>query len=426
MEKKRTKAEPLDRYSSSAGIVFLCVDPLVGAATTKQLLSPETRPPNQEVYPYSDALYYNLAAESVTIGEGLSQYSVTPRPFYLTILAYLVHVSGGDYARIIQLQTWILALIPVFIYLIGKKLTSRAVGFSLGLLATFRELVAIQATADIQLSNSKLIMADLPTLLVLLLLCYLLIDWLKSKPASALKALGVGGCLGGLMLLRTQAVILLPFILAMFWWQNRTAFRRCVTQTLILVAALVLITSPWLVRNYVLTNQLVFDDPTTQTSLLQGRYQVEGLEDGAGGSIITAIIRQPVAVFRFVANHFLRNEIGTVLVTLPQRWIGDWSLLYQQSSFWRSDTVVLNLTQTISLVIILILLALGIAASTSRWGIIGLVPLIINLAYTLGNGLARNSGGRYNLPVDWVGYFYITLGIFQLFYWCGLVLRIGQ
>jgi hypothetical protein len=42
---------------------------------------------------------------------------------------------------------------------------------------------------------------------------------------------------------------------------------------------------------------------------------------------------------------------------------------------------------------------------------------VVNIAYTLSNSLARNSSGRYNLPVDWVGYLYLTAGLLQIGLW---------
>ena len=142
--------------------------------------SPEARPPNQEIYPYSDALYYSTAAESVTIGTGLYGGEVTPRPFYLAILSYITAAANGVYARIITLQTFFLALIPIFLYLVGKQLMGRPLGFAIGLLGVFRELNAILSTRYIELSNSKMIMADLPALLAILVFTWLFIRWWKT------------------------------------------------------------------------------------------------------------------------------------------------------------------------------------------------------------------------------------------------------
>ncbi len=386
--------------------------------------SPRVKPPNQEVYPYSDALYYNLAAESVTLGEGLLMHSVTPRPLYLTILTYMIQLTNGDYSGIITIQTLWLGLIPVVLYLIGKRILNRGVGISLALLSIFRELVAIQATVDIQLSNSKLIMADLPTFLFLLIFTYFVIDWFKAKTPDIKQALWVGASLGTLMLFRTQAVILLPFVLIAGLYQFKSVLKNLYFQLGMIVIACFLVICPWLVRNYMLTGQVMFDDPVTQTSFLQGRYQLGEDGETQSGSILSSFMKHPVEVVKFVANHFFRNEIGTIFVTPPQRLIGTWPLLFSQTTFWTENIVALTISQQIGLMGILALIALGIVSIVSRTGMIGLTPLVINLAYTLGNGLARNSGGRYNLPVDWVGYFYLVMGIVQLATW--LLAGLGQ
>jgi hypothetical protein len=46
-----------------------------------------------------------------------------------------------------------------------------------------------------------------------------------------------------------------------------------------------------------------------------------------------------------------------------------------------------------------------------------LAPLLISVAYMLALGLARTSGGRYIVPVDWVTYFYFGLGLVQVGLW---------
>jgi hypothetical protein len=53
---------------------------------------------------------------------------------------------------------------------------------------------------------------------------------------------------------------------------------------------------------------------------------------------------------------------------------------------------------------------LGAAWKRARLG--GLLPLIIMLTYFAVNALARTSGGRYLVPVDWVIVIYYLLGLF--------------
>jgi hypothetical protein len=44
----------------------------------------------------------------------------------------------------------------------------------------------------------------------------------------------------------------------------------------------------------------------------------------------------------------------------------------------------------------------------------GLAPLVFNLGYAFANGISRFSSWRYNLPVDWVIYFYSAVGMVEV------------
>jgi len=385
--------------------------------------SPEARPPNHQIYPYSDALYYSVAAESVTIGEGLYGGEVTPRPFYLTLLSYISAAAKGDYAQIINLQSLLLVLIPVFLYLIGKQLMSRPLGFAVGLLGVFRELNGILSTRYIELSNSKMILADLPALLAILVFTWLLIIWWKKHSENLLWALAVGGALGWVMLFRTQTVVLLPFTILMLVLQFPRRWRFWLGRTAIFCAGMILIITPWLVRNFSLKGALIFDDPVTQTQFLQGRYGMDVRDPNVNGSLLQIALRNPGVVLSFASNHFLRNEIATLFVTPPQRFSESVDTLMTEYPFWRDDMIRLDFGQSIQLIIVLGLIALGLGALVARWRCVGLVPLMVNIAYTASNALARNSSGRYNLPVDWVGYFYLCAGLLQIVIWVMLGIR---
>jgi hypothetical protein len=71
----------------------------------------------------------------------------------------------------------------------------------------------------------------------------------------------------------------------------------------------------------------------------------------------------------------------------------------------------------IPLLISLLFISAGLGAAWDRSHYAGMVPLFGSAAYTLGNALARNSGWRYNLPVDWVGMLFYSIGVVQLGFW---------
>jgi hypothetical protein len=45
---------------------------------------------------------------------------------------------------------------------------------------------------------------------------------------------------------------------------------------------------------------------------------------------------------------------------------------------------------------------------------VGLLPLIVNMAYHFSNSAARNSGWRYLLPADWIFFLLFTAGVYAL------------
>jgi hypothetical protein len=383
--------------------------------------APRVRPPNNEIYPYSDSMYYSAAAESVLTGNGLLGYSVVPRPMFITIWTYVFALAHGQFTGIVSLQIFLLALIPVLLYLIGSKLFDPTLGWVTALFAIFREVDAIQSTPYIPVSTSKLVLSDLPTLLALLLFAYLLILWLGKKDRPAWLSLICGGSLGFLMLFRTQTVIFLPLALLLIWLTGEKRFPAILRQGLLFLLGWVLILSPWVIRNYTLTHTFAFDDSNTQTSVLLQRYQSE-LDDDSGtdtinpqsASILQVVVKDPLSVARFVTTHFIRNEICALFVIPPQYINGDLDNLFNGTNFWDVAPLQLTLYQKIIILLNLILISLGIGMAYSRYKLTGLIPLLIQVTYSLSNGLARNSGGRYNVVVDWAGYFYLGAGVLAI------------
>jgi hypothetical protein len=58
-----------------------------------------------------------------------------------------------------------------------------------------------------------------------------------------------------------------------------------------------------------------------------------------------------------------------------------------------------------------------LGASWRRWRWAGSLPLAFNLGYALANGIGRFSGWRYDLPADWIAYFYFGIGFVEILLW---------
>ena len=66
-------------------------------------------------------------------------------------------------------------------------------------------------------------------------------------------------------------------------------------------------------------------------------------------------------------------------------------------------------------ILYLAIIAIGLGSAWKRLRWLGLAPLVFSLGYALANGIGRFSGWRYDLPADWVSYFYFGIGIVEIF-----------
>ncbi|GAP21107.1 hypothetical protein ADM99_05585 [Leptolinea tardivitalis] len=391
------------------------------------------RAPNYEIYPFSDAAYYDFHAQSLLIGLGYRGESIPPRPLYILFLAAAHLIAGQDYTRVILLQTALLAFFPVIIFWIGKKLSSTTIGFVTSLFIILREwtsIVSTPFTSDI--SNSKLLFADLPAALFISLVVLVSIYWMRN-PKKWVLSLLTGGILGISLLIRTQIIIILPVIWLFYWFvclRQKTAFMNVLLATICFLVGFGLTVSPWLIRSYRISGQFVFDDPESQTRVMVQRYYPDveltefdrkpGETTGTYNQRLSSAIRQqlltnPIEVAHFIVSHFLNSEIANLQVFPVRYSIQDFGeLLKPEHAFWEDWKGKANPLQTAIMMVNLAVLAAGVIYLYKRSSIISLFPLTVNLAYNFSNAIARNSGWRYLLPVDWVFILYFAAGIYAL------------
>jgi hypothetical protein len=389
------------------------------------------RAPNHEIYPFSDGAYYGSIAQSLLIGEGFRGDAVPPRPLYITLLAGIHALVGQQYEHIAALQVLLLAFFPVVLYFLGKELHSRPAGAAVALLAIFRELTALIGAPFIDnVSNSKLFFADVPTAMALSLWMLVVVRWLKNPDARPLAPLAVGGGLGLAMLFRTQSMFILPVVLLLALFVLRFQYRRWLHAVALVAIGLTLAVAPWLWRNWQNTGAFAFDDARTQTGSMAARYSLSGSDpqyayqpgedEQAYATRVTAgifrfLFEHPGVVARFVSSHFFHAQIENVLI-LPIRGeiAGPTEFWFPSTAFWEAWDGSPSPGQAALLALWLGLYALGLGAAWARLGWAGVAPLLANMAYNFSMSLARNSGGRYLLAVDWVMLLYIGVALIEI------------
>jgi len=395
------------------------------------------QPPNFQPYPLSDAFNHDVIANNVLIGEGFhfGGQIATRRPVYTLFLAGIESLFGGNYDGVIAVQVFVLAMFPVMLFLLGTKMHSRLAGLLLAGFVILRESNSIVLGDVINTSHAKLLMADLPTALTISGFALAAFAWLRGASENKLAPLLVGGLLGWTILLRSQSLTLLPFIplLVFLVWGVKKFWKPA----LLFLLGVILVASPWIIRNRVLMGQWAIEDAVV-SGFLANRYSFNpgtfGLPFLSGESegdyyarqmahVRDFAIQNPGYVAGFVADNFVRNELLNFLVTPLSLQLRDLESHVRDLPYWPGWEGRLAPESYLPIAVNLVLISVGIAVAWKRFRWLGLLPLFINAGFTLNLALARVSGWRYNLPVDWTIFFYYAIGIAQVVIWAFLLAK---
>ena len=223
------------------------------------------------------------------------------------------------------------------------------------------------------------------------------------------------------------------FILLLALVVYRRAWLQWIKASLLLGLGIILAVSPWLYRNWASTGMVLFEQPLETRYLAQmytstpsippepnpGENDVDYSRRLSNG-IKTFALQNPGVVAGFTAAHFVNNEIDALLV-FPQRTKPilelDEAFNIREAFWWKWDGSLKSWGNGLLLLLCLTLIAVGIGAGWNMFGAAGLAPLVIHLGYALSNAVTRNSGSRLMLPVDWVSYFYVAVGLVQVVVW---------
>ncbi|MEX1248225.1 MAG: hypothetical protein WEA61_07045 [Anaerolineales bacterium] len=387
--------------------------------------------PNYQSFPLSDAFNHDAIANNVLIGEGFrfgDQVAIR-RPAYVLFLAGLEGFLGGDYDGVVIGQVLGLALFPAFLYLLGAKLHNRFSGLLLAGIVILREANSIVLGNVINTSHARLLMADLPTAMLMAALALAVVSWLRSSPRNWMAALLVGGLLGWSILLRSQSLTLIPFVLLLvvLVWGWRLAWRPAA----LFVLGVLLVASPWILRNRALIGQWAIEDAVV-SGFLANRYSftpgtyvlpfLPGESEGEYyarqmGRVREFTLQNPGYVAGFVADNYVRNQMLNFMAMPLSLQLRDLESHVRELPFWPGWEGDLPGETVLPMAANLLLVAIGLAVAWKKVGWVGLVPLFISLGFTINLALARVSGWRYNLPMDWSVLLYYTLGLGQLVIW---------
>jgi len=227
----------------------------------------QPRPPNFQYYPNSDSNTYDRTALNLlTVGK-LQTYTyrfdefVGRRPYLAIYLAGLHKLTQTNYPEMISIQQIFFSLIPVLIYLLTTSLHSRPAGVLAGLLIIIRERNGLLLSDTVTGVHSQLLMSEIPTMMGLVIFLLMLNKAQTKKTNRAPYLMMAGGILGISMLIRQEVGIILPSIALGILLIDRKNLTKVFGQITLLLVGLVLVITPWIIRNWNESGKLYFDVP---------------------------------------------------------------------------------------------------------------------------------------------------------------------
>lgn len=387
--------------------------------------------PNFEIYPFIDSQTYDELSQSILIGDGFGREQIPQRPLYIVFLVFVHMLGGQDYGNLVFIQTLFFAFFPVLLFVLGRDLFGRPIGISIAFLAILRDYTSnIVSPFTGNLSYSKVFLSEIPTAMLLLLFLIVGIRWMKSGFPIFLSIV-LGGILGSAMLIRTQAVVLVPVIILFSILSQPVNMKALVKGTMTMLLLSMVVISPWLWRNWNITGDLIFDNPESQTMNLALRYsrvngvdwQVERLPGETSAEFSArlkriatdAILSNPSGAAWALTNTFVNHGVNNILLFPLRDEIKSFDeLRFPAEAFWEKWTGFPTPSQRILLGFYIFLFGLGVTVAWQRGGWLGLLPLGLNLIYNLWTSIALLSGQRFMLTMDWSIYFYYMIGLFAL------------
>jgi len=409
---------------------------------------PSPTPPTYQPYPYSDAAAWDAAGWALLLG-------MHPNPAldhlgFSGLLAIGHLIVKLDYARLANLQAAFLALLPVGAYWVGKALKSRTAGFAAAWLVAAEGVNALQSGAMLNHVSPKSLMTEYPTALTLVLLTLTLTAFgqAETKKQSLLWLLPLGAVLGVGIMIRYSVLALVPAVvlgvIILRWKRWKEGLAAAVLVLLITLVTLapwmwrseVRLGSPWFFMN---KTKWVFISPNYRTEppkvpSAQSKREVgtttlvayhtsrEVRRASTPASVSTAKPNKPNRIVIF--TKFFAHNLTTSFLTLPLTpRFADLKETVRTFPFfnrwWFTPKGGRGFTKSMWLftVLYLLMLALGIATAYRHAGISGWVPLGVMLTYHAATAFAHTGGGRYLVPVQWVLFLYLALGLAEIARW---------
>lgn len=394
--------------------------------------------PNNICYPPVDDSYLSIGSHYVSLGRGVFNHWFTDKPFYMLFLAIGQWIFGQRIDQYILIQVIVISSVPALLFLLVRKWISKSGAILLAILSAILGMNSIFLYSKLDGANVFIENTELLTGFLLLLVALSLTKHFTKR--NDLFFTFVTGCLMGLATLtRMNPFFILPLIIGLFFIQRQFDFRRAIKNTVMCLLGFILVFSPWLFTAndsngnnfYWIKIEGVLDDRYQKsTSNLIVEEEIVEIPKTASPEISNNPLpdSSPIILSKstnfghkigglFV--YFLNNELQSLAKLPINLTLSAMPVIYNQPVWTKSAdvpiwTVDYSFENVVVLFFNLIIIIFGIGYVLRKFGVSGVIPLIIQIGYYFGNGVAQTSGDRYLQPVEWVPLLYFSIGIFAI------------
>lgn len=387
--------------------------------------------PNYEYYPLSDAQRFDLGARFMLSGYGLNNGESEEKPFQMAYLALLHILVGNDYEDLARAQALVMGLVAPLLYLIGKRLVNAELGLMLAGMGILYEINTIAAANMINSANITLLLSEPLTFLGVVMIVYVLIRWLEDVD-NLLLGVVLLGMVGAFSYIRANVLILYPTILIFYLAASRSQLKEKLSAFIKASSGFVLVVLPWMGYAFFKYGYLplfnkfnfVIQNRWSNTQIFSSSSTVKLAQLSAAAGVVNSPGDGLWDTFVLQAAHFMNNLIKSLLIFPASFRIEDLTEVLVQP-YW-DERILWDGSVGALFYLNLAVVLVGIAFMIARKKMLGVVPLMIGLAYNLASSLATTSGGRYLKPSIWVFIFYYLVGIYFLAAWVLEQARVGR
>lgn len=396
--------------------------------------------PDVAWFPHSDSVRFDLAAQSILIGEGLNFRQYSDNPLMVGFVTFLHYIQGGNYLAVVSLQTWFFSLIPGIIFLIGKNFFSHSAGVGGGILYILRVSNLLLTSRDNGMANPKILLSDGLVELVLILMILAFVYWCKTKSKKNQNLILIGGLFGLSTLVRANVWLILPVLIVTIFFFSLPNFRTGLFRCFIVFSAVIIAILPWMWRSQNTIGTPFYMLYKFQHSIYEERYQQYDIHNSENQDLLqnsnnnlqqenqnfnpeekndlnkTNFSDQMDKSFSSSVGKYLDllkfsyantiYSLGNSILILPQNpgRIGVYNTVIFPELFlieFNNTENSQKIIEFLSLLLVLIPFAIGIVKIIPKNNGFAFI-LSVYFAYIIASALALTRGSRYSQPVEWI------------------------